>query len=103
MNISKHIASQYLAAYFMVVPLLFGVYTYGHSHYQTSDRQEAITIDSTVDCSLCDLYESQTAYIHIAFFSEIYFPNPSFYTVSINHLIGKNAIFNFLRGPPVIS
>tara|TARA_R110000868_G_scaffold224472_1_gene476536 strand:- start:126399 stop:126710 length:312 start_codon:yes stop_codon:yes gene_type:complete len=102
-KINKHIAALYLAAYFMVLPLLFGIYTNGHSHYKTSDRKEAITIDSTVDCSLCDLYDSQTAYIYTAFFPETYLPNSLFYSVTINNLIGETGLYHFQRGPPIIS
>ncbi|EPR65367.1 hypothetical protein ADICYQ_5576 [Cyclobacterium qasimii M12-11B] len=102
MKINKHIVSKYLAAYFTVLPILFGLLSYGHIHYTLNDREDAIEIVSSVDCSLCDVYESQTAVIFTALFQVIKLSNPPFYSVDAINLISISGHFNYLRGPPSI-
>tara|TARA_R110002050_G_scaffold235538_1_gene371427 strand:- start:4204 stop:4569 length:366 start_codon:yes stop_codon:yes gene_type:complete len=102
-KINNHIVSKYLAAYFIALPLLFGMFSYGHKHYSLKDREDTIQIESSVDCSLCDLYDHQTAVIFTTYFQALELPNPPIFSVDTTNLISIAGYFNCLRGPPYLS
>lgn len=78
------------------------MFSYGHKHYKLKDKEEAIEIVSSVDCSLCDLYESQTAVIFTSYFHALELPNPPIFSVDTTNLISIAGYFNCLRGPPYL-
>ena len=92
------IVSKLVVAYFVALPLLFGLHAKDHQHSNLEAHSDETELRS--ECSLCDLYHTQTAVEAI----QLQVRKANFFTEVEKHycevLVCTSAATNFLRGPP---
>ena len=98
MKSAVQIGSKFLLAYFIALPLLFGLHAKDHQHSNLEAHSGETELTS--ECSLCDLYHTQTAVEVI----QLQVRKANFFTEVEKHycevLVCTSAATNFLRGPP---
>lgn len=97
-----HISSWFLTAYFIALPILFGLHTIQHEHNCVEDERDDMEYGQYApECELCDLYHSQTATDESSNFFVTNIRWVSYQTSFAENLAVACEGLKFLRGPPV--
>ena len=112
MKCMSEIVASSLTAYYIVLPCLFGLHAFQHSHHNFCDHDhnssnenfiELVSLQEESECSLCEVYQELTSFLDVGI-------SNSKHTLLIDyfqpHQESLNLVFeNFLslRAPPPVS
>jgi len=88
--------------YFIILPLQFVYHAIHHQNDDTKNRSDGLECAQfTSDCTLCDVYYSQTAIIETSCSYVTVLHSGSFRSLFTKDLVKASEHLNFQRGPPV--
>ncbi|MEM7552317.1 MAG: hypothetical protein AAF363_21710 [Bacteroidota bacterium] len=97
----SQIVSVFLTAYFVALPILFGLHSSEHVHLDKDHDHEGLALSEDVpECDLCDLFFSHSAILENPVSKIVVSIDSSDYEVCSDDLADRIIFLNHLRGPP---